>query len=83
MRRYGCVSCHTIPGVRGADALVGPPLAGIASRAYIGGVLPNSPDNMMRWIREPQKIVPGNAMPEMGITEAEARDLAAFLETLR
>jgi cytochrome c1 len=83
IQRYGCGACHTIPGITGANGLVGPPLTMMGRRIYIAGVLRNTPDNMMRWIRDPQKIVPGNAMPEMGITEAEARDLAAFLETLR
>ena len=83
IERYGCGACHTIPGINGANGLVGPPLNMMGRRIYIAGVLRNTPDNMMRWIRDPQKIVPGNAMPEMGITEAEARDLAAFLETLR
>ena len=83
IKENGCGTCHVIPGIEGADGLVGPPLNMMGRRIYIAGVLRNTPDNMMRWIRDPQKIVPGNAMPEMGITEAEARDLAAFLETLR
>src|SRR5918911_703579 len=83
IRRYGCVSCHTIPGVRGADALVGPPLTGIASRAYIAGVLPNTPDNMMRWIRDPQSVDSLTAMPNTGVTANDARDIAAYLYTPR
>ncbi|HKP72771.1 MAG TPA: hypothetical protein VJT82_07530, partial [Pyrinomonadaceae bacterium] len=54
--RYGCATCHTIPGVRGADALVGPPLTQMGSRSYIAGVLPNTPDNMIRWIINPPQI---------------------------
>jgi cytochrome c2 len=53
LRKYGCQTCHTIPGVVGANGLVGPPLAGIASRSYIAGVLPTAPDSMLRWIRDP------------------------------
>ena len=83
MRHYGCASCHTIPGVPGADALVGPPLAGIASRSYIGGVLTNSPANMMRWIRDPKQVDSLTAMPNVGVTESDARHLAAYLYTLR
>jgi cytochrome c len=83
VRPYGCVSCHTIPGVRGADALVGPPLTGIASRAYIAGVLPNTPDNMMRWIRDPQSVDSLTAMPNTGVTANDARDIAAYLYTLK
>jgi cytochrome c2 len=83
IQRYGCGTCHTIPGITGADGVVGPPLTMVGRRIYIAGVLRNTPDNLTRWIRDPQKIVPGNAMPDMGITEPEARDLAAFLQTLR
>jgi cytochrome c len=81
--RYGCGSCHTIPNVNGANGLIGPPLTGIASRAYLAGRLTNSPDNMIRWIQHPQHVEPGNVMPEMGVTDADARDIAAFLYTLR
>jgi cytochrome c1 len=83
MRRYGCVSCHTIPGVTGARSLVGPPLGGIAYRAYVAGVLPNNPDNLMRFIRDPQSVDSLSAMPNTGVTEADARDIAAYLYTLR
>src|SRR5919201_7113196 len=83
IRHYGCVSCHTIPGVRGADRLVGPPLSRIASRAYIAGVLPNTPENMMLWIRNPQAVDSLTAMPNTGVTANDARDIAAYLYTLR
>jgi len=83
MRKYGCQSCHTIPGVVGADGLVGPPLAGIASRSYIGGVLPNAPDNMLRWIQDPKKVDSLTAMPNVGVTPSDARHIAAYLYTLR
>ena len=83
MRKYGCQSCHTIPGVVGANGLVGPPLAGIASRSYIGGVLPNAPDNMLRWIRDPKAVSPLTAMPNTGVTASDARHIAAYLYTLR
>jgi cytochrome c1 len=83
MHKYGCVSCHTIPGVAGANALVGPPLTGIASRSYIGGVLPNAPTNMIRWLLDPKRVDSLTAMPNVGLTEAQARDIAAYLYTLR
>jgi cytochrome c len=83
IRQYGCASCHTIPGIRGANALVGPPLGQIASRVYIAGVLPNTPENMMRWIRSPQMVDPLTAMPNVGLTEAAARDIASYLYTLK
>jgi cytochrome c len=81
--RYGCASCHTIPGIRGADALVGPPLTRIASRSYLAGQLQNTPSNMVRWIQHPQHVEKGTVMPEMGVTENDARDIAAYLYTLR
>jgi putative membrane protein len=83
IRRHGCPACHTIPGVRGAYGLVGPPLGGIASRIYIAGMLPNTPDNMMRWIQAPQEVKPHTAMPNMGIPEPEARDIVGYLYTLK
>jgi len=83
MRKYGCQSCHTIPGVVGADGLVGPPLAGIASRSYIAGVLPNAPDNMLRWIRDPKAVDPLTAMPNTGVTASDARHIVAYLYTLK
>jgi cytochrome c1 len=82
MRHYGCVACHTIPGVPGADGLVGPPLTAMASRGYIGGVLPNAPDNMIRWLLDPPAVDSLTAMPKVGLTELEARHIAAYLYTL-
>src|SRR5689334_3360743 len=76
---YGCGACHSIPGVPGADALVGPPLEHFVHRGYLAGVLHNTPDNLIQWIRNPQKFVPGNAMPALGIDERDARDIAAYL----
>ena len=80
---YGCASCHTIPGIRGADGLVGPPLNQIASRVYIGGVLTNTPDNMLRWLRDPPAVDPKTAMPNVHLTDSDARDVAAYLYTLK
>lgn len=79
---YGCDACHTIPGIRSANALVGPPLTGWAGRHYISGRLANTPDNLIRWIQYPQAIEPGTAMPNMGVTDQDARDIAAYLYTL-
>lgn len=78
-REYGCGACHTIPGVPGADALVGPPLAGVGSRMYIAGVLTNTPDHLVRWIRDPPAVDSATAMPNVGVTERDARDIAAYL----
>jgi cytochrome c1 len=80
---YGCGGCHTIPGVRGASGLVGPPLRQFAGRLYIGGVLANRPDHLVRWIVNPRAVSPKTAMPRTGISEPEARHVAAYLLTLR
>jgi cytochrome c2 len=83
VQSYGCMSCHTIPEVSQARGRVGPPLDGIARRAYLGGILPNTPENMVLWLRHPQKVDPRSAMPDLGVSEPEARDMTAFLYTLR
>lgn len=77
-----CSSCHTVPGVPVAVGKVGPSLRNIAKQSMIAGKLPNTPDNMTRWLMHPQKIDPGNAMPEVGLTEKQARAVVAYLETL-
>jgi mono/diheme cytochrome c family protein len=79
IRRYGCAGCHTIPGIPGGDGQVGGPLADIKYRVYVGGVATNSPDNLVRWIVSPQAFSPRSAMPATGISEMEARDVAAYL----
>ncbi len=83
LRQYGCGSCHQIKGVATADGKVGPPLDAIARRVYLGGVLPNSPQNMVRWIRAPQSIDPKTAMPDMQVPQVHAEDMVAYLYTLR
>jgi mono/diheme cytochrome c family protein len=80
---YGCGSCHEIPGVHGADGLVGPSLRRIAIRSYIAGMLPNTPANMTRWIREPQRVDEHTVMPDMHVTPDDVRHIAAYLYTLR
>ena len=83
IRAYGCGSCHTVPGVRGANATVGPNLAGIGRRAYIAGVLPNTPDNMVQWIQAPQNVDPRTAMPNLGVGGQDARDMAGYLYSIK
>ncbi len=83
IRKYGCYACHTIDGVPGARGLVGPPLDGIGNREFIAGELPNTPDNLMRWIQHPRQVEQHTVMPEMGVTEQDSRDIAAYLYTLR
>ena len=80
---YGCGSCHVIPGVAEANGAIGPTLRGFGSRTYIAGLLTNTPRNLSRWISKPQEIDPANAMPDLGVTEHQARDIAAYLYTLR
>ena len=82
IQQYGCGGCHTVPGVDRADGLVGPPLTRFGARSYIAGELPNSEDNLRRWIRDPQAVEPGTAMPDLGVSEIDARDIAAYLFTL-
>jgi cytochrome c len=83
VRHYRCGGCHEIPGIANADGNVGPPLHRIGTRTYIAGFLQNSPDSMAAWIQDPQRVLPGNAMPRMGIPQNDARDIAAFLYTLK
>lgn len=77
--QHGCASCHTIPGVQSVNRTIGPDLTGFEDQLYIAGQLPNRPEELIRWIQNPQEIVPSSAMPNMGITEQDARDIAAFL----
>lgn len=76
---YGCGSCHIVPGVPGAQGLGGPPLTSFARRRYIAGALPNMPEDLTAWLRDPQAIEEGAIMPNRGIDDADARDLAAYL----
>ncbi len=79
LQRYGCAGCHTISALRGADGKVAPPLDHLRERVYIAGNLENTADNLVHWIVAPQSLRPHSAMPDTGITEPEARDVAAFL----
>jgi mono/diheme cytochrome c family protein len=83
IRQYACTTCHLVPGIVGPHAPVGPPLERIATREYIAGMLPNTAENMLRWLKKPQEVNPRTAMPDLGVTERDARDMAAYLYTLR
>ena len=83
LARYGCGSCHVIPGVSGASGLAGPPLSGIGNRIYIAGVLQNTPRNMIRWIENPPAVDEHTVMPNLGVTHQDAIDIAGYLYTLR
>jgi cytochrome c len=81
MIQYGCPTCHVISHVPGAVGKVGPSLDDLEQRSYLAGALQNSPENLARWIQHPQQIHAGTAMPEMGVTSADAVRIAGFLET--
>ena len=83
LTQYGCNTCHRIPGVTGSDVHVGPPLAGIATRQLIAGQLPNTPEQMARWLRDPQAVDAQTTMPNLDVSPADAADIAAYLATLR
>lgn len=83
IEQFRCGACHTIPGVPDANGLVGPPLLWFARRTYIAGELPNTPANLIHWVRDPPAVEPGTAMPVLGLNEQQARDVAAYLYTLR
>lgn len=81
--KYGCGRCHTIPGIDGANGTVGPNLAGIAKRPQIAGAVPNTPDNLVKWIMNPPGLKPGTQMPNLGVTQPDAQNIAAYLGTLQ
>jgi cytochrome c len=83
MIALGCVACHTVPGFFGTKPQVGPPLAGFALRPFVAGAIENTPDKLMQFIRDPRSVAPRSAMPKLPMSEQQARDLAAFLYTLR
>lgn len=81
--QHGCAACHAISGVKSARGIVGPRLDGFAGRSYIAGVAPNRPGQLVAFLQDSPAIAPGTAMPMLGLTEAEARDIAAYLYTLK
>ena len=83
LERYGCGTCHVISAVEGARGHVGPPLDGVRRRAYLAGMLPNTPANMIAWIRHPQSIDRRTAMPDLGVSEGDARDMTAYFYSAR
>ena len=83
IERYGCNACHIIPGISGPKGMVGPPLDHIASRSFIAGKFPNNPQTMINWLQDPPKYDPQSAMPNLGVTQADSRDMTAYLYTLK
>jgi cytochrome c len=81
-RKYGCHGCHAIPGVPEAQANAGPPLSGLQKRLVLAGEIPHTTDNLVDWIRHPKEHRPGTVMPDMGVTEDDARDMAAYLYSI-
>lgn len=83
IQNYGCGGCHIIPGVHNARGLVGPPLLYFSQRTMIAGELPNTPENLVRWVENPRAIEPNTAMPDLGLSPDQAYDVAAYLYTIR
>ena len=83
IQQYKCGSCHTIPGIHGANGVFGPPLDWFGRRSFIAGNFPNSPGNLVQWIMDAPAMKPKTAMPDLGVPQAEAQDAAAYLENLR
>lgn len=79
---YGCGACHSVEGVTGADGIVGPPLEDFADRALIAGTFPNVPRFLVAWIMDPPDMKPETAMPDLGVSDMEARHIASYLYTL-
>jgi cytochrome c len=81
--RNGCGACHMIPGINSAEGLVGPPLIHWARRGFIAGQLENTPDNLMRWLKDPPAVEKGTDMPNLNLSDEDVRDIATYLYTIR
>jgi cytochrome c2 len=82
--QYGCNVCHAIPGVEGPQGSLGPSLAGVASRPAISfNTVPNTPENLAKFVQNPASLNPQSSMPPIGLTDVEAKDVAAYLGTLK
>jgi cytochrome c len=82
MLQYRCGRCHVIPGIRGARGLFGPPLTAMSRRTFLAGEVPNDPRHLMLWIEKPTALKPKTYMPDLGLTPQQAKDAAAYLDTL-
>ena len=83
LAQYQCGSCHAIPEVPATRRLHGPSLEAFGKRSYIAGHLPNRSDTLAQWIMSPQSLVPDSPMPNMGVSTADARDMASYLGALQ
>jgi cytochrome c len=82
--QYGCNVCHAVPGVEGPQGSLGPSLAGVGSRPAISfGKVQNTPENLVKYLQEPASMNPQSSMPAIGLTDADAKDIAAYLLTLK
>lgn len=82
--QYACSVCHVVPGTQGPQGRLGPSLAGVASRPVISnGAVRNTPENLRRFVQNPQSLNPQSSMPPIAMPDADAQDIAAFLLTLR
>lgn len=82
IERTGCAACHVVPGVDWPKGLSGPSLEGFGSSPMVAGRLPNQPAVLTAWLIDAPSLSPETGMPPMPLTEAEARDVAAYLYTL-
>jgi cytochrome c2 len=82
IQAYGCGTCHMIEDVRGARGKVGPRLESYAQQHLLAGFLPNTPRNLIAWLMDPVAMKPTTGMPAQGVTEGEARHIAAYLYSL-
>lgn len=83
MSHYQCGSCHRIDGEFAAQGQLGPPLGGFGRRSYIAGELPNTAALMQQWLLDPPALLPGTTMPRLGLSAADARDIAGYLLSLK
>lgn len=82
--QYGCNVCHVVPGVEGPQGSLGPSLAGVASRPAISyGKVQNTPENLVKYVQDPPSMNPQSSMPPIGLTDVDAKDIAAYLLTLK
>lgn len=79
----GCVACHSFPDVKWPRGGLGPSLENFARQGLIAGRLPNQPGVLMQFVRDAPALVPGTAMPAIQMTDQEARDVTAYLLTLK
>lgn len=82
LAEFECGACHRIPGVPGAHSHVGPALDTMRHNVYVAGKFPNTPEYLVRWIVDPPALAPETAMPNVGVSEQQALDMAAYLYSI-